>query len=173
MPILSSQTHASTLKLCSRAHPACGRLKGWMRRLAIVGLIQLLLVIHFLISQSQTLKSSILGEFSQDNLPAAEHRGHNKDLQADHKPILPLDIASKNKQRPATRGLARRKVAIKAPQRKHPPLGCQQFSWPNKTRSIAVVGNGPLSKAHRAAVQVILPAAWWTRVTDSHVQMGH
>ena len=50
------------------------------------------------------------------------------------------------------------KIIAKArapPRRSHPPLGCEQFTWPANMSSLALVGNGPLSQQHRRELEVI------------------
>jgi len=46
-----------------------------------------------------------------------------------------------------------RKVPRKPSLRRHPPLGCQQFSWPEGMQSLAIVGNGPLSSRDREQIK--------------------
>jgi hypothetical protein len=55
--------------------------------------------------------------------------------------------------------LGRHKRVIKVPRKKslrrHPPLGCQQFAWPEGIKTLAIVGNGPLSSRDREDIEVI------------------
>ena len=105
----------------------------------------------------QTIEGSIFPEeSSQAFLPKPLDQGlTTQQVKTDAgNSSISVNLGTQSKQAAGQRSLTRGKVAIKAPIRKHPPLGCEQFTWPNGTRSIAIIGNGPLSKAHRLAIEV-------------------
>lgn len=129
-----------------------------MPKLAVIGLLQLLLLCCSYVCQDQGFEFSILENSSQDFEHETERRGlrslHLKPTRTTSR--FALHVASQDKGIAGKRSFSREKPAVKAPIRKHPPLGCSQFSWPTGTQTIAIVGNGPLSKADRAAIEVIL-----------------
>jgi len=53
----------------------------------------------------------------------------------------------------AQQGKRGRKFPRRVPLRRHPPMGCEQFSWPEGSKSLAIVGNGPLSSKDRQEIQ--------------------
>lgn len=99
--------------------------------------------------------NSNLSNLPQDNSSKAGHfqrREASKDCAQDSPPAHIQNLAFPDRQ--LSRSLLRRRLPNKKAVRKHAPLGCQQFKWPNQTHSIALVGNGPLSKDQRRAVEV-------------------
>ena len=79
-------------------------------------------------------------------------------------PAIPAEsergIVDTHTQAAASRQLlGRHKRVIKVPRKKslrrHPPLGCQQFTWPGGIKTLAIVGNGPISSRDREEIEVI------------------
>lgn len=90
---------------------------------------------------------------------------HSRALYYDGEPLkLKYSVAARNSsgitegetKRPSSRRLARlqRRSTSGGTQRRHAPLGCEQFAWPDELTSIAIVGNGPLSRQHRDEIEV-------------------
>lgn len=98
-------------------------------------------------------------------LSALPSSGHNTEI-VDHPSRSPIPPAQDSKTPPLHKagGSAQRNIQAqlrkrgkqvprRVPLRRHPPLGCEQFSWPEGIKNLAIVGNGPLSIEDRKGIQ--------------------